>query len=157
MPSNFNDAAVLDVLGRIESFAMASGRFDSVNGHEPKSAPGNGVAFAVWVQNIKPAASGQAATSGTLLLNGRVYIRFNQFPYDLIDPQVLSATLEIMAALSGDFKLGGADNVRAIDLLGMEGMPLSAQAGYVDIDKTMYRVMTINIPLIINDMFTQVA
>lgn len=158
MPAQFNDAAILEVLDRIISYAMASGRFDSVNGHEPKSAPGNGVAFAVWVQTMKPARlSGQAATSLSVLFQGRTYIPFTQQPYDMIDPQVMAATTDLMGAFSGDFDFGGVADVRYVDLLGADGTPLSAAAGYVEIDRRMFRIMTLNIPITINDAFIQVA
>jgi hypothetical protein len=155
--SNLNDAGVLDVFSRLESYAMSSGRFDAVNGHEPKSAPGNGITYAVWIQNIRPALSGLSATSGLLMFNGRIYKPFTSIPYDAIDPQVTSATLDIMAAMSGDFKLGEADDVRNVDLLGSTGYSLMANAGYVEVDRHMYRCMTIQIPIIMNDLFVQVA
>lgn len=157
MTSNLNDAGVLDVFSRLESFALQSGRFDSVNGHEPKSAPGNGVTYAIWMQTIRPGLSGLSATSGLLLFNGRIYKAFTSIPYDAIDPQVTSATLDIMAAMSGDFQLGGVEDVRNVDLLGSTGYPLMANAGYVEMDRLMYRCMTLQIPIIMNDLFNQVA
>lgn len=163
MTANFNDAAINQVIDKIVSYALASGRFDSVNGHEPKSAPGNGIVFAVWAQAIRPARlSGLAATSALVQFQGRIYIPFNQQPYDMIDPQVMAATTDLMSAFSGDFNFGGAANVRYVDLLGAEGANLgssglAALAGYVEIDRRMYRIMTITIPIVINDAFTQVA
>lgn len=156
--SNFNDAAVNDVLDRVVSFAMGLGRFDQVNAHEPKSSPGTGMHCAVWMQSVQPTrSSGLAITSGVVVLNARIYTDFKSQPYDAIDPQVTSAVCDVIGALSGDFELGGADDVRAVDLLGMAGSPLGAVAGYIELDRTMFRVMTITIPIIINDMFEQVA
>jgi hypothetical protein len=158
LPAVFNDAAINEVIDKIISYALASGRFDSVNGHEPKSAPGNNVTFALWVQSINPARlSGQAATSIVVLFQGRVYIPFTQMPYDMIDPQVLAAVTDLMGTFSGDFDFGGVADVREVDLLGANGTKLSANAGYVEIDRRMYRIMTINIPIVINDAFVQVA
>ena len=155
--SQLNDAGVNDVFSRLESFAMQNGRFDAVNGHEPKSAPGNGITYAVWIQTIRPGVSGLSATSGVLIFNSRIYKAFTSVPYDAIDPEVTSATLDIMAAMSGDFQLGGVEDVRNVDLLGSTGFPLMANAGYVEIDRHMYRCMTIQIAIIMNDMFVQVA
>lgn len=156
---NFSDAAINSVLDKIVSYAMASGRFDAVNQHEPKNAPGNQITFAVWVQSIKPVprGSGLSSTSGVILYTGRIYQNFKSQPFDAIDPNVTAACTNMMGALSGDFNFGGVGGVRSIDLLGMYGTSLSAAAGYVEIDKTIYRVMTIQIPIIINDMFAQVA
>jgi hypothetical protein len=157
MTAVLNDVAVNQVIDKMVSYALASGRFDSVNGHEPKSAPQNGITCAFWFQTIKPAKSGQAATSATVVYMGRIYIRFNQQPFDAIDPQAVAATTDLMGAFSGDFNFGGVANVRAVDLLGMEGTPMQANAGYIEIDRVMYRCITITIPIIINDAFTQVA
>lgn len=158
MTAAFNDQAINDVISRIMSYALQSGRFDSVNGHEPKSAPGHNVTFALWAQSIRPARlSGLAATSLLVLFQGRIYVPFTQMPFDMIDPNVMAATTDLLGAMSGDFDFGGADNVREIDLLGANGVPLSAQAGYVEIDRRMYRIMTIAIPIVINDGFIQVA
>ena len=152
----FDDNAVYDVFSRLESHAMATGRFDAVNTHEPKSAPGNGVYCSIWSQTIKPVrTSGLAATSALVVFNARVYVSFTQQPFDAIDPNVMAATVEFMGVLSGDFELGGADNVREIDLLGANGLPLAAAAGYVEIDRKMFRVMTITIPIVINDIWVQ--
>lgn len=156
MTNALDEVAINDVINRIESLAMSSGFFDTVNGHEPKSAPGTDVTFAVWVQSVMPLeASGLAATSCLFTLNGRIYKSMTSQPYDRIDPVMTAATSFFMASLNASFQLGGADNVRAIDLLGMYGTPLSAQAGYVEIDRQMLRVMTIVIPISINDVWTQ--
>jgi hypothetical protein len=156
---NFNDVAVNAVLDKIVSYALASGRFDAVNQHEPKNAPGNQVTFALWIQRIRPVprGSGLSATSGILLLTGRVYQNFRSQPFDAIDPSVTAATLDLMGKLTADFGLQGVPSVRNIDLLGQYGIAMDAQAGYVEIDKSIYRVVTIQIPVIINDMFVQVA
>jgi hypothetical protein len=99
--------------------------------------------------------SGLSATSAQIVLNARIYTSLLQEPYDLIDPNVLSATVAFIGALTGDFELGGADDVRNVDLLGANGESLSGKAGYVEIDHRMYRVMTIVIPVIINDIWAQ--
>lgn len=156
MSANFNDAAISGVFDKVVSYAMSTGRFDSVNQHEPKNAPGNGLTCSVWVQTIKPAKlSGLNATSGVVILYARIYTSFVAQPYDYIDPKITAATTDFMGALSGDFDFGGQFNTREVDLLGDNGVPLSAQAGYIEIDRRMFRVMTITVPIVINDMFAQ--
>lgn len=159
MTANFNDAAINQVIDKVVSYALANGRFIEVNGHEPKSAPPpGGPTCSVWAQRIRPvSSSGQAATSAVLELSVRIYISFIQQPYDQIDPQILAAVTDLMGTFSSDFNFGGVAGVRAIDLLGMEGTAMSANAGYVEIDRKMMRVMTITVPIIVNDMFTQAA
>ncbi len=154
--SNFNEAAIAAIFDKMVSHAAASGYFDAVNGHEPKSAPGNGLTAAVWVDRIAPVqSSGLASTSGLLVLMQRVYTSFISQPFDAIDPNVLSAVSWLIGAYSADFDLGGAGGTRAIDLLGAEGTALAAQAGYVEIDRKMNRVMTVTIPVVVNDMWIQ--
>jgi hypothetical protein len=158
---NFNEAAVLDVFGQVESMCLAIGRFESVNKNEPKSAPSSGITCAVWVDSIKPIRrSGLAATSGALNLRIRLYLPFLQQPYDMIDPSVVVAVSELLGAFTGDYDFSpNSDSVRGVDILGGEGSGelLDARAGYLEMDKKVYRIMTIRLPIIINDMWTQGA
>lgn len=146
---------VTAILAAVESHALATGRFDRVNRHEPKSAPGNGLSAAIWVQSLRPvaAASGLNSTSARLELSERVYMGMLAEPQDDIDTRVLEAVDVLMTAYSGDFELGGL--VRNVDLLGEHGDPLSADAGYLEQDKKIYRVMVITLPLIISDLWGQ--
>lgn len=156
---NFNDAAVMTVFDKVVSYALATGRFDHVNQHEPKSAPGHGLECSVWMNTLVPTrSSGLGVTSGIVTLYARIYSNFRKQPYDMIDPEIMSAVSDMLGALSNDFDLGGEADVRAIDLLGAwTNTPLSAAAGYVEIDRQMFRIMTITIPIVVNDMFTQGA
>jgi hypothetical protein len=97
------------------------------------------------------------ATTGVVVLNSRLYTNFRQQPYDMIDPNITAATCDLIGAITADFNFGGDAGVRNVDLLGMTGTSLSAQAGYVEIDRQMFRVMTIVIPVVVNDMFVQGA
>jgi hypothetical protein len=152
----FNDAAVRDLFDKVVSQAMTLGLFDTVNSHEPKSAPQNGTWCSIWVQNIRPVrSSGLNSTSGVVELRARVGASFMQKPEDSIDPNILSAASTLISTYSGGFTLGGT--VREIDLLGETGTPLSAVAGYISIDNKMFRVMEVTIPVLVNDMWTQVA
>lgn len=145
------------ILAAVESHALASGFFQAVNGHEPKSAPQNGLTCAVWVEQIGPArgGSGVNATSARLALFVRLYTPMVTQPEDSIDPDLMTALDALMAAYSGDFELDGL--VRQVDLLGHYGDPLSARAGYLTTSGAEYRVMTITLPLVVNDLWSQSA
>jgi len=148
------------ILDRIISHAMASGYFDLVNGHEPKNAPNaasTGLVAAVWVDTIRPAlgSSGLASDSAVAVFNVRVYTSMLQEPQDAIDPAVVRAVDALFSAYAGDFQLG--DNVRMVDLRGTEGVPLQAKAGYLNQDQKLYRVMTITLPVIVNDVWDEAA
>lgn len=158
MASNLTKANIQDVFDRILSHAMALGMFETVNGHEPKNNPGSGLTAALWFDYIGPAlSSGLSATSALVVLMFRIYTPFAQEPVDAIDPEVAGAMSEFISAISGDFDLAGSNNVRCIDLLGMTGRRLEAQAGYVTIDRKLNRVMSATIPLIFNDSWGQAA
>lgn len=146
------------ILDAIQSHALASGYFDTVNGAEPKSPPpASGVTAAVWVQQIGPAAggSGLISTSVRLAFTVRLYTGMLNDPADAIDPALMDALDALMAAYSGDFDLGGL--VREVDLLGQFGDPLGAQAGYINEQGNEYRVMDIRLPVIVNDLWLQEA
>jgi hypothetical protein len=154
---NFNDAAVNAVFDHILGFASQSGRFDSVNSHEPKNAPPDpsGMTFACWIQEIEPLgqASGLSSVSGVVVIDARCYTGFRSKPFDNIDPRIISASMEMLARYGGDFNFGGAAGVRTVDVFGMSGFKLSSVAGFIELDRTVFRVMTTTIPVIINDMF----
>ena len=150
-----------DVFDAVESHAMSSGLFDAVNTAEPKSAPGSGITCSIWVQNIAPIVeSGLSSTSVRLELSLRIYTSMISPDDDRIDPVMTAAMLSLMEDYSGDFGLSiitVAPTVRNIDLLGAHGTPLSADAGYINIDGSLYRVMTLTLPIILNDVWTQAA
>lgn len=153
---SFDAAAVRTLMSNVTSHAAALGIFRSVNSHEPKTAPGNGLRYAVWVQNIEPIgqASGLSATSGVVTLMGRIYGNMLQKPEDDVDPRILTAAVTLIGAYSGDFDFGST--VRNLDLLGMYGQKLGAQAGYATIGQATFRIMDVFIPVVINDLWEQV-
>jgi hypothetical protein len=143
------------LFSRLVAHASATGLFEQVLTHEPKSAPGNGLYAAFWTEGLAPVpgASGLAATTGRLVLSVRIMTPADQEPADDIDGRVLAAVDALWTAYSGDFELGGA--LWAVDLLGAFGDPLQMRAGYLGLGSTVFRVMTINLPLIINDAWGQ--
>lgn len=150
----FDQAAVNALIDAAVSHAEGTGAFKSVNTHEPKAAPGKGLTASIWAQSIKPIpAGGLAATSAVVLLNLRVYGNMLAKPEDDIDPRVMAAMSDLMDQYTGDFTFGGT--IRNIDLLGSYGTALSCEAGYLTIAGSMYRVMTLTIPCVVNDLWVQ--
>jgi hypothetical protein len=147
---------VVDIFDKVVSHAQSLGIFDTVNTHEPKSAPGNGLHCFVVMDRLAPARgnSGLQATTGLLTLLVRVQTQMLSEPQDDIDPGILIACDTLLEAYSGDFTLG--DSVRCVDLLGMSGTAMSLTAGYIDIGNTKYRVMEIVLPLIVDQVWSQV-
>jgi hypothetical protein len=88
-------------------------------------------------------------------MNVRLYTSAVQQPYDAIDPALMTAMSTLCAAYSADFQLDGL--VFEVDLLGAYGPSMGATAGYILQDGVTLRVMTITLPLIIDDLWAQVA
>lgn len=144
------------LLDKVTSHAATLGYFDRINTHEPKNAPGNGLSASVWFDQIEVVrASGLSSSSAKVVLNIRLATSMIQEPQDMIDTNLVNALNALLAAYHGDFELGG--NVRMIDVLGAYGTPLMAQAGYLNQDNKIYRVFTIKLPLIVNDVWDQTA
>lgn len=147
-----------DIVDQLVSHAKKTGLFDRVLKHEPKNKPGRGLTYSVWVDRIDPARSrsGLASTTCRLALIGRIYTNMLQEPQDGIDDRVMKATDRMFEAYSSDFTLEG--EAAFIDLMGAtQSHPLSAESGYINIDNFVYRVMTIRIPVIVNDAWPQSA
>lgn len=154
--ANLDEATIIAVYDATVTHCMTTGYFSKVNTHEPKNAPADNPIAAVWQDWLGPypGGSGLANTTAIMRLSIRVYQNFRSDPIDMIDPNVVVAVNSLMAAFSGDFDFGVA-KVRCVDLLGMSGIALQAQAGYVEIDHKLYRIMTITLPIIIDDAWVQ--
>jgi hypothetical protein len=142
----------------LTSHAQATGLFGDVLAHEPVAAPGSGLTAAFWVSRIGPVptGSGLTATTARLEIMCRLFEPADTEPQDSVDVDLTGATDALLTAYSGDFELGG--NVRMVDLLGAYGTPLQAQFGYTSFTGgTTYRIATLTIPLIINDVWGQAA
>lgn len=146
---------IRDLIYAVCSHASTSGYFDLVQAHEPKSMPGTGLTYAVFLAGMGTArgASGLASTSARIELNGRIYKPFMTEPEDLIDPALAEACDALFTAYSEDFDLGG--HARNVDVFGAHGNPLQVRAGYQKVDQNTYRVFDITIPIIVNDAWNQ--
>lgn len=145
------------ILGAVQGHAQALGIFERVLLHEPEDAPGNGVTAAFWAGpgSPIPQLSGLAKTSWRLEVHGRLYLDALHEPQDDIDTLLLTALDTLVADYSGDFELGGL--VQSVDLLGAYGDPLSWTPGYGTHNHKLYRLITITLPLIVVDLYTQGA
>lgn len=145
------------IIDKIRSHALTLGQFQRETGHEPKNAPGNGLTCAVWADKLQPIlSSGLNITSVRMVLMVRIYGPMLVDPQDEIDPRILEAVDALMGAYCNDFTLGGL--VRHVDIFGAEaGQGLQATAGYLNQDHKLFRVVTIQLPLVINDVWAQGA
>lgn len=149
----------IDIEGFIDaamSHAGATGHFEKLNGHEPKNAPATGgLTGAVWVDRIIPirGRSGLDTVTAVVVLNVRIYASAASDPADAIDPAMVKAADDVVRAFIGDFTLGGL--VSNVDIFGAHGRALDVRAGYLTQDGMPYRVLTIWLPCVVNDLWTE--
>jgi|SRR5579871_4720694 len=149
-------AAMRGLFAEVRSRAEALSVFSSVNGHEPRNAPGSALTFAFWGEEIKAVtSSGLASTTCVIMLGGRIYHSALGKPEEDTDPAVMSAACSVMAACSAGFTLDG--EVRDVDLLGQFGTPLSAHLAWLTQEGKQFRTAEMSIPLVVDDMFPQAA
>jgi len=142
---------IATTLTKVTSSLKALGLFTDVLTVEPKSPFGKGYAAAVFFASAAPATEVSSLTyaSGLYVFTLRIYTDMLAEPAGQIDPKLIGVVDNVFDALLGDFDLGAT--VKNIDVFGQMGTPLRAEAGYVDVGGTMYRVVDITLPLVVND------
>jgi hypothetical protein len=152
----FNVELPVTTLAALETKAKALGIFTQVYRHEPKVAPETkGLACAIWFERVAPARGGSGLNSTTARIEytARVYRGMLTEPQRDVEVIMLRAVGMLISALSDDFTLGGV--MREVDLLGEFGDPLSAVAGYLTQDKSLFRIVDVTLPIIVNDLWSQ--
>ena len=145
-----NIQGILDV---VASHALSTGYFESVNQHESKQSPSNGITAAIWVQRVTPIkTSGLATTTSRVELAVRLYGSLSD-PYDDMDIHLTQALDALMTEYCGDFELNA--QIRHVDLFGAYGHPLECRTGYINQDGQEFRVFNIQLPLIVDDLWSQ--
>lgn len=146
--------------GALMSVLQRTGYLKTVDGHEPREAPGTTPHGAVWMgpgRPVGPRVSGVASVGTVLTWFVRIYLPAGQGgnkPYDEIDRELYRITDALLALFFGEFTLGG--RVRNVDIFGMASPGVSWDPGYQDIGGSKFRIMTITLPLIVNDQYEEV-
>jgi hypothetical protein len=152
-----SEAWVDALFNAVVSDAKACGWFDRVNAAEPMSAPGHGLSAAVWIQagpNPVGTESGLDKASGLVIFNVRIYTPLTAAVRDEIDPKVTKAVSALFRRWHDNYDFGLNPMVRNVDIFGQAGVRLDSRAGYVEVSGQMCRVMTITLPVIVNDIWT---
>lgn len=146
----FNPKPIMD---RLLSIGASSGLFQNVAGYEPRGAPANGLTLTLFSGPLTPVlSSGLASASLRWQIDGDIYLPVHKNPPQDIDTTLMGAAGRYMELLCSQFTLGGL--VRCIDILGADGERLAAVLGWKTYDQSKdYRVATLMIPLILNDVF----
>lgn len=145
------------VYNQVVSHAEGLGVFERVLAFEPKTAPGAGLSAVIWLSRIQPVAqvAGLSVVSIRLELKIRVYQNALTEPQGDIDKTLLDAVAKLMNSYAGDFELSG--EVMQIDIFGAYGEPFGAEGGYLRQDSVEFRIVTITLPIIISDVWEEVA
>lgn len=144
------------------SVVMRLGHFDTCEAYEPREAPNTALHAAFWLLSVRPAraASGLASASTIVTYTGRIYIPAGDgttLPYEEIDQRMFAAADRLMAAFCAKFTLGG--RVRNVDIFGAHSPGLGLDTGYAAFGGATgkkFRIATITLPLIVNDMYPEV-
>lgn len=147
---------VLTAFRRLLDHAKILGVFEVARLSEFKSAPPNGLCFALWGQRLgtSPVGSGLAGTNAMLRATARIYFPMTYKPEDEIEPKVFGAAGRYLGRINGDFTLDGL--VRNVDILGEAGDVPAWEAGYANIDNKLFRIADLNLNVIFNDSWEQV-
>jgi len=130
--------------------------FVDVLDYECRAMPPDGIIASVYFNELGgvPDDSGLAATSGTLVLNVRLYVSTVRQPYGTTERSIVRAAQQMCGALNASFTLDGS--VRNVDIFGASGVRLRAVGGYIPAqDGKLMRVVTITLPTIVNDVWEQ--
>lgn len=144
------------VLRKLVDHAKLSGvKFEVARLGEFKSAPPNGLCFALWVEDLgsAPAGSGLATTTALMRCTARLYMPLTYRPEEDIEIRPAAAADAYLTRLNGDLTLGGT--VRNIDILAEMAEQPVWRFGHANIDNKLFRIADLPIGVIFNDAWEQ--
>lgn len=147
--------AVRDAL---KSVFQSVGSIGDVLTSQGVAPPSNGVSAQIWAVppfKLVPTRSGLADVSLLVTFNARLLIPLGTPPADDLDLSLLAAYSDVMNALVGGFTLNG--EVEQLDLLGAYSGGLTTDPAYIEIGGAMFRCMTMTLPLVLDDVWDEVA
>lgn len=146
--------AIRSTLKAVQNYLAASGWVRTAQVGEPKSPPGEGVTAAVFMSNWSVAQLTLSTTIEVHTVTLRFYRNMLQTPTEDIEFELARILSEVTSDLLGEFDLGAT--IRNVDAGGQYGQGLSARWGYVDVGGTLYRLVDLTLPLIVDDSATLV-
>lgn len=147
-----SDAAVNYILNGVGT----TGMFENIASHEPASAPvRTGLTAGCWVSTYEPTTSGLNKVSMRLLMQLRIFTSLDQQPRDEIDKRLMRGIDAVMNYYIGHFQ--GLNGMRYVDVFGADGDRLRAALAYLEQDGKKMRIADVFIPLVLNDVYTEVA
>lgn len=140
--------ALLDTVAEV-------GGWGAVVPHEPLSAPTeHGVIACVFPSEpMQPIteSSGLAAADARIVITVRLLRNALAEPQQERETDLLEAYDRVMTALLADLTLDGT--ARSIDVLGESGGQTQGQWGYATIDRAIFRLIDIDVPIMVNNVW----
>jgi hypothetical protein len=143
------------IMSATASYAEQIGALERVQLHEPKTSVPDGLSAALWFQSAVtvPQLSSLSKTAIRVEIVFRIFQNMLMEPADLIDPEITRVVNLMFNALHGGFTLAGL--VTQVDVLGTYGAPLRCEAGYINQSGHLMRAMSIYIPYVIANAYSQ--
>jgi hypothetical protein len=153
----FNIGTTLD---NITSHISASGYVNDVQVGEPISVPdaNDRIFVGVWMTSASVVEVTLSTTVEIHITNVRLYKRAALGQGDDsgdVEKDLALAVSQISSDLIGEYDLGGS--VRNIDMAGQYSEGMTATWGYVQIAQTVFRMVDLVVPLIVDDSASQAA
>lgn len=136
--------------------AKELGVFQDSQAHAPMSPPTASVTCYWWLLELRtiPGRSGLNTVSALVVFNAQLLTNMKQQPYDGIDEKLMHAGDKLINSLAGGFQLGG--QVEQVDLLGAYSTGVTGAFAWTQIGDAYYRAMNVTVPLVLDDLWTEV-
>ena len=147
---------ITNTLNALNSHLRATGIVKHSQIGEYKSVPNTQELFAaLWMTSSRVAMTTLADTIEVHGVTVRLYWGAFEQPIEDIEFKVAQAVSDIVNEWASDYTLGGT--VRNIDIGGELGTPLSMTWGYADVSGLIYRIVDMEISLIVDGSSTLAA
>jgi hypothetical protein len=147
---------IASTLHAMETYVQKLGLFQTVQIGEPKQSLSQGLHAAIYMQSVGinlVYAGGDTRENHVVTL--RVYqdmLAERSDPQLNLESDMASVLSKVMEGMLGDTDL--ESTVMSIDAAGIDGASMSANFGYTDVGGSMYRVIDVTVPLIVNGSAT---
>lgn len=151
---SFAENEAIAIQKALATHIKALGGIERIQEHDPTNAPGKGItACLVAATGDTGPPTGLDRSALRLVWTVR-FLMPPGAPLGGVDPKLMGKAGGLVGRLAADLTLGGL--VRAITLRGEGGSPrVEWRFGWVEIGGTLYRLLDVNVPLIINDLFPE--
>jgi uncharacterized protein (UPF0212 family) len=144
---------ITNTIQSIASFLEARGEFTTVQIGEPKSPPVGDLSAAVFMNDAAVVAVTLQTTVEIHEVTVRIYRNMLEEPEADNEIRLSQVLNGVVSDLLGDYDLGAT--IRNI-AVGEYGRTLSAAWGYVDVGGTIYRMIDLSVPMIVDGNATPV-